>query len=154
MSSPLQLIKDGIEKQDFDLVVAGYEALTGEDLSSKGKRGRKTKEKKTKIDPKLIVRDTDSEPINLKNLPKVPKHSGPVGGKKKMFSPAAHLYDEDEAAINAAFARKRESREPYKPEWKKCSCGKKFDVKKVYPAGLTEGSEPICSACQNRRIKS
>lgn len=101
-----------------------------------------------------VIKDSENEPLNMNKLPKVPMRSGAVGGNKKMFEPAAHLYDEDEAEANLEYARDDEPRESYKPQMAKCKCGYKFDVKKVYPGGIIDKSvEPVCEECLSKRSK-
>lgn len=130
----------------------------------KSKPAPKTVKKNTKTKAKVkttktaravgVIRDSENEPLNMTKLPKVPMQSGAVGGNKKMFLPAAHLYNESEAQANSDCARDDEPRESYKPQITKCKCGSKFDLKKVYPGGIIDKSvEPVCEKCLNQRAK-
>lgn len=137
-----------------------------EDLQVTSSKGKKTAKPATKskqaapvkknntIATSRIIKDSESEPLNMNKLPKVPLVTGKVGGNKKMFLPAEHLYNKDEAEAWKECSRDDEPREAYKPDFRKCDCGAKYDFNKVYPGGTIDKEvEPICEKCLNKRSK-
>lgn len=153
--SPIEQIKKGIQKQDWDLVKSAYCTLTGETLevstpttkkktTTKKKVTKKTTPKKKITKPKKKEQEDELLPSlsfademeinNLLNNVAPPSKDGPVNRKDRKVTFISSSEETEEKTLNAKRAKSvaKLSRPEYKPALVNCSqCGKKIDLNKI-----------------------
>ena len=128
--SPLELIKNGILENDFQKVIQGYEALTGEDLSSIREEDPTTSREESTSDQSEEVR-RPQVPVRSSELDfTVQRDELPNGkfGRKESIQVGANQFVDDGSE----------------------SQGKEFDTPKVEPTprrSPVKMIEVVCNAC-------
>lgn len=178
--TPLEKIKWGIQKSDWASVVAGYNAMTGEDLVYENTNAEyedtiilnKIRDMldRTSVPTEIPVPlEEEVEDLSLpdeedltvskntfkriKDLP--PNRAEPVKARKPNLV-ASHMMDKkSEKWAREHINPDKESREGYKPRITKCSdCESKFDFNKAYPGGRIDNGVKtvLCEKCQTKKM--
>lgn len=175
---PIDLLRDGILTQDWDMVTEGYIQMFGnlpsppkskksaQKTAKSGKVGRPPKAKPllvqrapAKSSKKNLDEESDDSVDNVIEIAaqKSSSKSGPVKLNSKPYFPYAQAHDKAAEKINKhlkKIAPEKDRREAYKPLIRNCGkCGKKFDVRKDSPGGkLDSDIELRCHKCQLQTV--
>lgn len=182
MTSPLQLIKEGLESGNLELISKGYSELTGEKIKSidnfttgteivkkpikkqSKKQSKKTIKKVSKKSAKVSSGDAEDAVAKSIKLDKVLMVPGPVSAKGRIpLLPYNKEINKEEVKANQKMLEKTEKvrRAPHKDKFMKCqSCSETFNFTKDYPAGLAQSGKddsgqtvPVeCYKCKSQRM--